>query len=156
MYFYSDYIMCFLMSIIYLLISFLYDFFVVFIFVLFFLSTLFFFFKQKTAYEMRISDWSSDVCSSDLCGRVHPPMRPVEIRVVDKEVGKRAPRQPPPAVKAGVGVDARPPVRLPGMQREARRHRVDHGGGQRPARSEERRVGKECVSTCRSRWWPYH
>src|SRR3546814_4516546 len=30
---------------------------------------LFFFFKQKTAYEMRISDWSSDVCSSDLQGR---------------------------------------------------------------------------------------
>src|SRR3546814_5187487 len=32
-----------------------------------------FFYKQKTAYEMRISDWSSDVCSSDLCGlvRVH-------------------------------------------------------------------------------------
>src|SRR3546814_8729818 len=31
---------------------------------------LFFFFKQKTAYEMRISDWSSDVCSSDLLLRV--------------------------------------------------------------------------------------
>src|SRR3546814_9239640 len=30
---------------------------------------MFFFFKQKTAYEMRISDWSSDVCSSDLCAR---------------------------------------------------------------------------------------
>src|SRR3546814_18762961 len=30
----------------------------------------FFFFKQKTAYEMRISDWSSDVCSSDLFGRI--------------------------------------------------------------------------------------
>src|SRR3546814_7482504 len=30
--------------------------------------SLFFFFKQKTAYEMRISDWSSDVCSSDLMG----------------------------------------------------------------------------------------
>src|SRR3546814_766930 len=30
---------------------------------------IFFFFKQKTAYEMRISDWSSDVCSSDLCSR---------------------------------------------------------------------------------------
>src|SRR3546814_9898236 len=29
-----------------------------------------FFFKQKTAYEMRISDWSSDVCSSDLCIRI--------------------------------------------------------------------------------------
>src|SRR3546814_2892801 len=33
-----------------------------------FLFVLFFFFKQKTAYEMRISDWSSDVCSSDLPG----------------------------------------------------------------------------------------
>src|SRR3546814_3544631 len=32
-------------------------------------GTLFFFFKQKTAYEMRISDWSSDVCSSDLPAR---------------------------------------------------------------------------------------
>src|SRR3546814_18525311 len=31
-----------------------------------------FFFKQKTAYEMRISDWSSDVCSSDLIGKRHP------------------------------------------------------------------------------------
>src|SRR3546814_3357637 len=35
-------------------------------FVLLFLFYCFFFFKQKTAYEMRISDWSSDVCSSDL------------------------------------------------------------------------------------------
>src|SRR3546814_9584934 len=34
-----------------------------------------FFFKQKTAYEMRISDWSSDVCSSDL-GRCLAPRRP--------------------------------------------------------------------------------
>src|SRR3546814_7720501 len=33
----------------------------------------FFFFKQKTAYEMRISDWSSDVCSSDLCSLIPPP-----------------------------------------------------------------------------------
>src|SRR3546814_16533822 len=32
---------------------------------------MFFFFKQKTAYEMRISDWSSDVCSSDLVGKGH-------------------------------------------------------------------------------------
>src|SRR3546814_5873101 len=41
---------------------------------------LFFFFKQKTAYEMRISDWSSDVCSSDLVdqhtGAVVPPIHP--------------------------------------------------------------------------------
>src|SRR3546814_15730879 len=34
---------------------------------------LFFFFKQKTAYEMRISDWSSDVCSSDLAGLLLVP-----------------------------------------------------------------------------------
>src|SRR3546814_1409320 len=33
----------------------------------------FFFFKQKTAYEMRISDWSSDVCSSDLCAPTDAP-----------------------------------------------------------------------------------
>src|SRR3546814_10800839 len=38
----------------------------VFVCVLRFLFSFFFFFKQKTAYEMRISDWSSDVCSSDL------------------------------------------------------------------------------------------
>src|SRR3546814_7530846 len=39
----------------------------------------FFFFKQKTAYEMRISDWSSDVCSSDLAGAGRPrhALRPV-------------------------------------------------------------------------------
>src|SRR3546814_2971650 len=50
-------------------------------------SRLFFFFKQKTAYEMRISDWSSDVCSSDLRyddgigdGRVEDP----DPRVVDR------------------------------------------------------------------------
>src|SRR3546814_5592432 len=35
----------------------------------------FFFFKQKTAYEMRISDWSSDVCSSDLMRNTHLPAR---------------------------------------------------------------------------------
>src|SRR3546814_3984333 len=35
----------------------------------------FFFFKQKTAYEMRISDWSSDVCSSDLSESAEQPLR---------------------------------------------------------------------------------
>src|SRR3546814_4989436 len=35
------------------------------------MSFVFFFFKQKTAYEMRISDWSSDVCSSDLLAASH-------------------------------------------------------------------------------------
>src|SRR3546814_12013865 len=40
---------------------------------------MFFFFKQKTAYEMRISDWSSDVCSSDLHLLVHPALDPVGV-----------------------------------------------------------------------------
>src|SRR3546814_7024733 len=39
------------------------------------LCCVFFVFKQKTAYEMRISDWSSDVCSSDLSA-AGPPRRP--------------------------------------------------------------------------------
>src|SRR3546814_6105972 len=77
-----------------------------------------FFFKQKTAYEMRISDWSSDVCSSDL-GRVRATS------------GQRWP--------AG-----------------SRMLRANLDERERWTRSEERRVGKECVSTCRSRWSPDH
>src|SRR3546814_8076052 len=46
----------------------------------------FFFFKQKTAYEMRISDWSSDVCSSDLVGA---PVRSISRRAIGRG-GKRA------------------------------------------------------------------
>src|SRR3546814_4687212 len=75
----------------------------------------FFFFKQKTAYEMRLSDWSSDVCSSDL-GEV--------LLLAD---------QGDYNVTGILG--------------------ITRGGAER---SEERRVGKECVSTCRSRWAPYH
>src|SRR3546814_9621820 len=41
---------------------------------LFFSLVCFFFFKQKTAYEMRISDWSSDVCSSDLIDETNAPL----------------------------------------------------------------------------------
>src|SRR3546814_5051618 len=44
----------------------------------FHLICVFFFFKQKTAYEMRISDWSSDVCSSDLACTVFPETRIAE------------------------------------------------------------------------------
>src|SRR3546814_7721143 len=44
-------------------------------------SCIFFFFKQKTAYEMRISDWSSDVCSSDLAENAG--VRVVEVEVID-------------------------------------------------------------------------
>src|SRR3546814_18794850 len=82
-------------------------------------NLLMFFFKQKTAYEMRISDWSSDVCSSDLRRRRTRTSRHGDVQHL---------------VRTAVVVGA-PTV-----------HR----------RSEERRVGKECVSTCRSRWSPYH
>src|SRR3546814_4786302 len=96
----------------------------------FLLFFFFFFFKQKTAYEMRISDWSSDVCSSDLpC----PPRRRQPAALVDRRgrLGRPQPRR-------------HAARRLPAPDRR--------DGG----RSEERRVGKECVSTCRSRWSPYH
>src|SRR3546814_18292395 len=76
-----------------------------------------FFFQRKTSYELRISDWSSDVCSCDLSSSSS-------------------------AVGSMVGVDE--DVSDPTLWMWTL------------IRSEERRVGKECVSTCRSRWSPYH
>src|SRR3546814_19154399 len=55
-----------------------------------------FFFKQKTAYEMRISDWSSDVCSSDL----------LEIEIILDHLGSERRAQPPDADWRGVGAGA--------------------------------------------------
>src|SRR3546814_11394770 len=107
---------------------------------------------------MRISDWSSDVCSSDLRGGAFalPALRaPAEL--VREHPGVQlagAARQVPLMPRAdfaavpaggtaddaaGAGVRVAVGVRLAGVRR-----------------SEERRVGKECVSTCRSRWSPYH
>src|SRR3546814_10274049 len=93
----------------------------------------FFFFKQKTAYEMRISDWSSDVCSSDLEADVEA----LALHRGDAAVAELLMEHAVAALEAAA-------ERL-----DAGRHDVDE-------RSEERRVGKECVSTCRSRWSPYH
>src|SRR3546814_6867387 len=92
----------------------------------------FFFFKQKTAYEMRISDWSSDVCSSDL-----PATRS---RFQPKGINGGC--EPHCARKTGVW------SRRGSMQCRFLCATM--------SRSEERRVGKECVSTCRSRLSPYH
>src|SRR3546814_17564533 len=83
---------------------------------------------------MRISDWSSDVCSSDL------PPQAAGKRRLSHERRRRTLR------------DLR--LRRPRLV-DGRRLR-QRGRGGRAGRSEERRVGKECVSTCRSRWSPNH
>src|SRR3546814_6009081 len=101
---------------------------------------LFFFFKQKTAYEMRISDWSSDVCSSDLTTQ---RIDFSSLRMDDIEPKKSEfPRRNDQAKLPPEGATPTPPV-SPVQQIKP------------VSRSEERRVGKECVSTCRSRWSPY-
>src|SRR3546814_14757756 len=103
---------------------------------------------------MRISDWSSDVCSSDLLERVAPAVGRTGIRAklqqlqdavgvidlgchVQERIAHRV-----GATDVGAGLD---------QQVELRVAAVFHR-----ARSEERRVGKEGVSTCRSRWSPSH
>src|SRR3546814_5533479 len=97
------------------------------------LFLVFFFFKQKTAYEMRISDWSSDVCSSDLPAW---SAQPTSIAAARK-------------IRRRLSLPAKAP-RAPAVSRE-RPFQV-HQAEAAERRSEERRVGKECVSTCRSRW----
>src|SRR3546814_6884530 len=99
----------------------------------------FFFFKQKTAYEMRISDWSSDVCSSDL---VRPKLF-VRHRVL--------------FVFLFAALLAASSMARAGSYAACILGRMpDTANDIAAMRSEERRVGKECVSTCRSRWSPYH
>src|SRR3546814_4658075 len=92
---------------------------------------IFFFFKQKTAYEMRISDWSSDVCSSDLQGLAGL------LHVAEAEPHQRQQMERRLVEHADIVLHVHVPEVV-------------------AVRSEERRVGKECVSTCRSRWSPYH
>src|SRR3546814_13863439 len=92
------------------------------------------FFKQKTAYEVRISDWSSDVCSSD---RPMPTSREPDDR--RRRVGM---------IMLVTPLDSRALLPLSGEKRKAALGTS--------SRSEERRVWTECVSTCRSRWSTYH
>src|SRR3546814_14691308 len=101
---------------------------------------------------MRISDWSSDVCSSDL--RPKPfveadgPLRAVLFEI-GRDLAELYGHVPspfgrivlPPAGQAKQGLLWALSARLAFPNRK---------------RSEERRVGKECVSTCRSRWSRYH
>src|SRR3546814_10241312 len=106
-----------------------------------------FFFKQKTAYEMRISDWSSDVCSSDLIGD------DLALRFLDHPAF--TPRHDTLIVAALTNLDG---VRGRNRFIELCLRAQDEVGANffQNVRSEERRVGKECVSTGRSRWSQYH
>src|SRR3546814_16085408 len=115
---------------------------------------------------MRISDWSSDVCSSDLrwrkaAKRVDRPLaimaRPVQ------RIGNRLGRFQEAEGMGEIGVaralarhrlTPEPAVRV-AAPRIGEDHRQRHLAVAK-VRSEERRGGKECVSTCRSRWSPYH
>src|SRR3546814_14035191 len=115
-----------------------------------------FFFKRKTAYERRISDWSSDVCTSGL-----------EIGYGDEQVERMAFRYQ--RWSRCVGFHRLQCIEQQIGEALAAKRRCEPAGadeiGQfvahflsRPrrdgARPEERRVGNECVSTCRSRWAP--
>src|SRR3546814_12540475 len=102
---------------------------------------------------MRISDWSSDVCSSDLGGErqkddVTPWYKSVRKPAVthfDFDISRqRGVRDFPESVQGQRVVLAK-------LCSQSRGE-----GSKAVSRSEERRVGKECVSTCRSRWSPYH
>src|SRR3546814_11418039 len=99
---------------------------------------------------MRISDWSSDVCSSDLCRA-----QALETLAVDglERVAHRRDHARDAGGDERVGAG-------PGAAGVRARFEGDVGGGALRAvtslRSEWRRVGKECVSTCRSRWSPAH
>src|SRR3546814_12592490 len=139
-----------------------------------------FFFKQKTAYEMRISDWSSDVCSSDLCNRfgvdenativglvarLHPMKQPEVL--VEAVRRARAKGRDMHLLIMGNGADDPRSDLTRTLHASLPADRFTPIGHQEnvapwmPAidifalRSEESRVGKECVSTCRSRLAPF-
>src|SRR3546814_16641338 len=100
---------------------------------------------------MRISDWSSDVCSSDLSDYWQ---NTVFLIVADHDSRVGGASLVPlrhfhiPALILGADVAAKRDDRLISQ--------IDLPPTLLSLRSEERRVGKECVSTCRSRWSPYH
>src|SRR3546814_4736856 len=93
-----------------------------------------FFFKQKTAYEMRISDWSSEVCSSDLLGGLHRLQRHLFPHVHCRRAGHEPARLGLPAISRGhqsldlaVGVRAWPrllrrPPQYPGGVARSEEH----------------------------------
>src|SRR3546814_9488627 len=124
----------------------------------------FFFFKQKTAYEMRISDWSSDVCSSDL----NIDAEKIEAAINDRTVAILATHVYGNPCDIDLIQKIASKYNIKVIYDAAHAFGVEYDGQSifeqgdictcslHATRSEERRVGKECVSTCRSRWSPYH
>src|SRR3546814_11350341 len=93
---------------------------------------------------MRISDCSSDVCSSDLY-----EWAAAQVEAMGGEAARLRPRLVIATFKQWT-------ARELDLRREAASASELAEILQAELRSEERRVGKECVSTCRSRWSPYH
>src|SRR3546814_1839725 len=109
-----------------------------------------YFFKQKTAYEMRISDWSSDVCSSDLKHLfLSPPRLPF------RHTGMCERGIMPGSVHA-VETQLAHVAAVPAVFGQRLEHRAANHRAGVDVRSEERRVGKECVRTCSYRWSQNH
>src|SRR3546814_19119892 len=104
---------------------------------------------------MRISDWSSDVCSSDLLRSTGPLVATVGVEdvvvVATKDAVLVTTRERAQDVRQAVDALARA-----GRQEHSTPPETLRPWGSFQTRSEERRVGKECVSTCRSRWSTYH
>src|SRR3546814_2394128 len=137
-----------------------------------------FFFKQKTAYEMRISDWSSDVCSSDLrilvnlldqMDRASPDMRNSALMLdfLESPQASRAFQMVEGMSDSGGFADwMAGSVGRGGLNQNFGNYSQGYRGAvaiqqesdtqQALRKSEERGVRKECVSTCRSRWSPDH
>src|SRR3546814_14776987 len=99
---------------------------------------------------MRISDWSSDVCSSDL-GR-----GPLEAYDGVSWFSFSSRDAEPMAGYRQVATTQEGPTMVENLVSRKRCDRLNSPFELLRCRSEERRVGKECVSTCRSRWSPYH
>src|SRR3546814_20153875 len=108
---------------------------------------------------MRISDWSSDVCSSDLGGRTHNwsyasyEGRTTIAAQAAQAGGVRSERAGPATVAELIDMAGR--IEITPEGKADVRARLPGQILWITGRSEERRVGKECVSTCRSRWSPY-
>src|SRR3546814_13752645 len=103
---------------------------------------------------MRISDWSSDVCSSDLRHAKNRPRDRPKLKCPRSYLAETFDNcsRSTSAIFQEISAIVSSPARLGSRRCEVDLQLLQEGRG----RSAERRVGKECVSTCRSRWSPYH